>query len=265
MQKYYELQVVLEYIESHLKEDISADEVAKATFISLSLLQKIFKQTFNYGVKEYIVKRRIALAAQEFVTTKATVLEIALNYGYSTCESFGRTFKKVYGCLPSDFRKSGKFGDAFSSIILDEGGMARSIPELLNRMKAEEGNYIVCFDIVGLKEINGISRHAGDIALSETIQRILENITEEMYLVRIGGDEFAVLTPYDNITKAEQLALSIADLNGKKIHYNGIEIPLYLRYWYGKAENQATEYSKIKTLHDNVKFYGKVDLNDKKE
>ena len=31
------------------------------------------------------------------------------------------------------------------------------------------------------------------------------------------------------------------------------------------AENQATEYSKIKTLHDNVKFYGKVDLNDKKE
>lgn len=182
MQKYYELQVVLEYIESHLKEDISADEVAKATFISLSLLQKIFKQTFNYGVKEYIVKRRIALAAQEFVTTKATVLEIALNYGYSTCESFGRTFKKVYGCLPSDFRKSGKFGDAFSSIILDEGGMARSTPELLNRMKAEEGNYIVCFDIVGLKEINGISRHAGILRFRKRYSEYLKILPKKCIL-----------------------------------------------------------------------------------
>ena len=36
MQKYYELQVVLEYIESHLKEDISADEVAKACLLYTS-------------------------------------------------------------------------------------------------------------------------------------------------------------------------------------------------------------------------------------
>jgi AraC family transcriptional regulator len=57
---------------------------------------------------EYIRHRRLAQAASELAGTRRPIVEIALDWGYSTHESFLRAFRTMYGSTPSSFRKRGR-------------------------------------------------------------------------------------------------------------------------------------------------------------
>ena len=63
----------------------------------------------------------------------------------------------------------------------------------------------MCFDIQNLIEINGISLKAGDRAILEAVERIDVAATDEMLLLRIGGDEFALITGLYDLAEAEAL------------------------------------------------------------
>jgi AraC family transcriptional regulator len=67
----------------------------------------MFHMLTGVTVAEYVRKRRLTLAAQELVTTKGKIIDIALKYGYDTPESFARAFRKVHGINPSEARESG--------------------------------------------------------------------------------------------------------------------------------------------------------------
>ena len=96
----------LSYIELNLCETITAESVARNCFCSKSGLEKLFRNVYHYGVKEYVIKRRITKAARELVRyPEATVLDIALRYSYQSHEAFTRAFQQVWGCSPSVFRK----------------------------------------------------------------------------------------------------------------------------------------------------------------
>ena len=75
----------LSYIELNLCETITAESVARNCFCSKSGLEKLFRNVYHYGVKEYVIKRRITKAARELVRyPEATVLDIALRYSYQS-------------------------------------------------------------------------------------------------------------------------------------------------------------------------------------
>lgn len=46
------------------------------------------------------------------------ILEIALEYGYGTHESFTRTFKQIWNCKPSEFRQNGRFFELFPRYLV---------------------------------------------------------------------------------------------------------------------------------------------------
>ena len=54
----------LDYIESHLCEDISQEDIAAACFVSLSSLQKVWKYCTHFSLKDYITKRRLTIAGR---------------------------------------------------------------------------------------------------------------------------------------------------------------------------------------------------------
>ena len=105
MEKYFELKNALEYIEDHIREGCTQEEIARAACVSLSSLQKLFRYAFGHGVNEHINKRRMTLAAGELLAGPISVAELAREFGYSTTESFSRAFRKVNCCLPSDYRR----------------------------------------------------------------------------------------------------------------------------------------------------------------
>lgn len=106
---YYErIQKSIDFIESNLKNNINLEIVAQQAYMSLSNFYRLFFALVGYSVKEYIRIRRISMASAEVKAKKDTVLNIAMQYGFESGDSFSRTFKRITGFLPSEFRKQNK-------------------------------------------------------------------------------------------------------------------------------------------------------------
>ncbi len=257
MQRYFELARALEYIEIHLLENFKQEDVARAAYVSLSALLKMFRYTFGCSVNEYISKRKMTVAAEELMSSNKPLYEMAFKYGYTSTEAFSRAFSKVNCCLPSDFRKGKKTQAVFTSLTAENGDIIRTSPiALIEAIKNSINCYVVCFDIAGIMDINAISREAGDIALLEAVSRIRQYISNNIPFFRIGGDEFVLITPFNYIEDAEHLASSVLSHNGETFTYKELQIPLYLRSWYGKNSFAIGSENPAVILREKVKYQG---------
>ena len=57
-------------------------------------------------LRDYLRYRRLAFALKEIRDTDKGILEIAIDYGFSSNEAFTRAFKETYGITPSEYRKT---------------------------------------------------------------------------------------------------------------------------------------------------------------
>ncbi len=237
MKNFYVLTEALSYIEDNICRDLNSQAVADYCGVSLSSLQKLFRLALHKSVKDYILRRRISLAAKEILDTDMKMIDIAYKYQFGSPESFGRAFKRVWGETPTSYKKNWKFSGIYPKLDyqFEEGAdeeMAAKrvdVSEAYDEIKRMKGTYVICFDIVGLVPINDISIEAGDLAILETARRIDTVCTEDMIQLRIGGDEFALITGCKDWEKVEELQNQVLGYNGMPIRWNGREIPLSLR------------------------------------
>ncbi|MDG5473228.1 AraC family transcriptional regulator [Jeotgalibacillus sp. ET6] len=101
------LQASIDYIETHLLEEIQLEEAANRASVSPYHFQRMFLLLTDMSVGEYIRKRRLTLAAHELVRDDVKVIDAALKFGYNTPESFSKAFRKQHGLSPRE-AKSGK-------------------------------------------------------------------------------------------------------------------------------------------------------------
>ncbi|KHE72668.1 AraC family transcriptional regulator [Halobacillus sp. BBL2006] len=98
------LQKSIDYIEEHLLEDLSIEEIAQKANASVFHFQRMFSLLTNMSVGEYLRKRRLTLAAHELSKTDEKIIDIAYKYRYDTPESFSKAFKKQHGISPRDVK-----------------------------------------------------------------------------------------------------------------------------------------------------------------
>ena len=96
------------FIENRLTDDINIAALAKHSFFSISHYQRIFRAIVGEPVMEYVKNRRLQLACFDLLSSKSTILEIALKYGYESHDGFTRAFKSYFGTTPSKYRKTKK-------------------------------------------------------------------------------------------------------------------------------------------------------------
>lgn len=236
----------LEYMEEHLRVELRTEEVAGACFCSKSTLEKLFRYVNHLSVREYLIRRRMTLAARElWENPEAGIMDVALEYGYNSHEAFTRAFKQIWNCKPSEFRERHRCSELFPRLrmCLEEGENHMSkkqvdISELYDLFRSRKDCYFVCCDIVRLTPINNIARKAGDLAILETFRRMEEVAGPEDVIFRIGGDEFVILTASEDRDYAENVAKKIGDRNGQAFAYEGQEIPLSL--WVGITRYQGS-------------------------
>ena len=95
------LSAAINFIEKHLTDDISVDEVASHAYSSGSHFQMVFHMVMGMTIGEYIRNRRLSLAAQDLLVPDSKVIDTAMRYRYDTPESFSKAFTRFHGMPPS--------------------------------------------------------------------------------------------------------------------------------------------------------------------
>jgi len=254
------LVAALEIVEQRLNEPMNAVDLAQACYSSCSGLQKLFAYAFGCSVSEYITKRRLSMATKELLSSGRSVTDIALDYQYGSPEAFSRAFRRLWGIPPSEFRKTRRFTELQPKFKLENnyGGIAMTtrkpvdISELYDELKKLGGTYVLGVDIVGLEQANDKYGYAaGDIMIAETFARVERELSSDMLLFRIGGDEFAVVTAYTSLSDTEALARRITAQNGSPIKAGAYEIPLSLRIGISRVSDETLNYQKALNLMGN--------------
>ncbi len=99
------LQPSLDFIDRHLMDNPPLEEIAAQAGYSLSHFYALFQASTGFTVRDYIRKRRLALAARELVTTRRRVLDIAMDAGFESHEAFTRAFRTLYDLAPTAYRR----------------------------------------------------------------------------------------------------------------------------------------------------------------
>ncbi len=242
MEKFEILSKALDYIEENLGNGVTPEECAQVCCYSLSNMQKLFSCAFHIGISDYISRRRITLAARELIETEKTVLEIALKYGYNSHEVFTRAFSRLWGVTPAKFRKNSGFSEIYPKLgrnerLIDEKGneimsskIRFDVSHLYDFISERRGKYAVCFDVCHLMYINDtFGRAAGDAAIAECLRRIDEAAGEDMLLIRVGGDEFVLVTNTSDMAEAQAAADRALAYNGNTVKCGGKEFEVSMR------------------------------------
>lgn len=98
------LSTVLDYIDTHYSENITLEEAAGIANFSKFYFTRLFKQYTNQTFYDYLSAKRIRAAEQMLIVPNLPITEISLKSGFSSLSSFNRTFKRLKGCSPSEYR-----------------------------------------------------------------------------------------------------------------------------------------------------------------
>ncbi len=94
------------YMKEHLSRHETLKELSDRFDISLTTMKTCFKSVYGCSVYAYMKSYRMQAAMLLLRDTADSITEIAAKMGYDNPSKFSETFKKEFGQLPSDFRKS---------------------------------------------------------------------------------------------------------------------------------------------------------------
>jgi AraC family transcriptional regulator len=80
-------------------------EIARAAGVHPVYLARTFREHHGMTIGEYVRKLRIEHACRLISTTGAPLSEIALAAGFCDQSHFSRTFKRVTGSSPAEYRR----------------------------------------------------------------------------------------------------------------------------------------------------------------
>ena len=93
-----------EYIDKHKAEELSLADVAKAAGASVFHFCKVFHKATGLKFTDYVARVRVEDARTRLLNPNLRISEIAYDVGFQSLTQFNRTFKRVFGQSPSNFR-----------------------------------------------------------------------------------------------------------------------------------------------------------------
>ena len=98
------IQEILDYINNHYTQPIRMENLARSFGVSVSWLSHEFARFTNRSVYDYVLYRRVMLARQQMLG-KASLNDIAYQCGFNDYSNFLRSFSRIVGMSPSQYRK----------------------------------------------------------------------------------------------------------------------------------------------------------------
>lgn len=202
----HELNHVIDYIESHLTDDLSLETISEYAGVSDYHFRKIFFYISGMTLSEYIKNRKLSEANMDLLRGEK-VTDVAFKYGYESMDGFTRAFKKWSGFLPSDVTKKGvsKSFPKFTFVIDIKGGISMEF-------RIEEKP---AFNLVGVSKRVPMQFEGVNEEIVKLAYRITEEQKEELH--RLQNIE-----PYEVVNASYDADASFLKEEGELTHLIGI-------------------------------------------
>lgn len=96
---------IMIYINENFTSRLTVSDVAEKFYMNVSYFCEYFKKHTGRTFTDYLATVRLDRAARLVSHTDKSIAEIAAESGFGSVAQFLRSFKKKFGCTPSEFRK----------------------------------------------------------------------------------------------------------------------------------------------------------------
>lgn len=103
-QRFERTQLMLEVIHTDYGENLTLEAIADVANVSVSEALRCFHKVLGSTPVQYLKRYRLARAAQMLRETDESVSDIYSSCGFSDGSYFSRSFRKIYGCRPGEYR-----------------------------------------------------------------------------------------------------------------------------------------------------------------
>jgi two-component system response regulator YesN len=97
---------IKKFIANHIQEDLSLVRLAELVYFNPSYLSRLFKQHTGLNVSDYIQEAKVKRAMELLRRNELKINDISEALGFGSASNFARSFKKLTGLSPLDFRDS---------------------------------------------------------------------------------------------------------------------------------------------------------------
>ncbi|MBL0026999.1 MAG: AraC family transcriptional regulator [Saprospiraceae bacterium] len=217
---------VLTYIDENLNNELSLKTLSNVAYYSPFHLHRLFKAITNETLNTYITRKRIERTAMMLIHNKEySITEIAYKYGFKNDSTFSRTFKKLYGQSPSEFRKSNLENFSKISKVKSKNGKVNFITEEylcnINNLK----NWIKMnakIEITEMPKMNlAYVTQIGVNGIENAFQKIVRWATPQGLLSNAGANMCRVFHDSFKVTDADKVRMSIGILTNQKLEADG--------------------------------------------
>lgn len=130
---------VLKYIDEHLEETFTSQELAKVAGYSEYHFCRMFKSYMSMTIKDYVNKRRLIKGSEDILGGEK-IIDVAMKYGWQSHSGFTKAFRKEFGFYPSLLRVvtisiESLGGSAMSHVFLEKVEVGATKEELFARLQ----------------------------------------------------------------------------------------------------------------------------------
>ncbi len=98
-------EMIKNYIDAHINEKITLDDISNNLYISKSHIERVFKQEYGQTPIAYCLNQKITQVASMLVTTNYSLSQIAQQLGFSDVKYMSKAFKKAKGKTPMEYKR----------------------------------------------------------------------------------------------------------------------------------------------------------------
>jgi uncharacterized protein len=107
-------------VEDRLDAPLSVAEMAETACYSIFHFSRLFTAVAGFSPYDYLMRRRLSASVEPLMAGTQPITQIALSHGFDSPEGYSRAFRRMFGMLPSDARRSGEADDRLRLRPLDE-------------------------------------------------------------------------------------------------------------------------------------------------
>lgn len=131
------VQRMQDYIEDHLTEKITLSKLANVSFFSPWYSYRLFVQHVGKTPADYIRRLRLSKSALKLRDDSCKIVDIALEFGFSSVDGYQRAFFHEFGCNPREYAKK-----LIPLYLFTPYGVKYRMPKKENKMKTVRNVFV---------------------------------------------------------------------------------------------------------------------------